>query len=64
MWRETNIAGVYISPLLVYMAAAGLLWVPLRWGFERLRLDRHVWNTPLVEAALYVWLLGLLVVLL
>ncbi len=39
-------------------------WLPARWAFERLRLDRWTYNPPLAEAALYVCILGLLVVLL
>lgn len=64
MWRETCIAGVLISPLVVYMLVAIAVWLPVRWAFERLRLDRWTYNPPLAEAALYVCILGLLVVLL
>ena len=64
MWRETNLAGVLISPFVVYVMAAFILWLPLRFVFEHLRLDRWTYNTPLVEAALYICILGLLVVLL
>lgn len=64
MWRESDIAGVFVSPLVVYMAAALVLWLPARWAFERLRLDRWTYNPPLAEAALYACILGLLVVLL
>ena len=61
MWRETNIAGVYVAPFLVYLFAAGVIWLPLSWLLERLRLDHWVWNPPLMEAALYVCILGALV---
>ena len=61
MWRETNLWGIYLPPVLVYLAAAALLWLPLRWGLEALRLDRWTWNTPLAEASLYVCILAALV---
>ena len=64
MWRETNLAGVLISPLVVYIVAALVIWLPVRFVFERFRLDRWTYNTPLAEAALYVGILGALVVLL
>ena len=64
MWRELDVAGVLMSPLVVYCGAALLLWLPARWLFERFRLDRWTFNPPLVEAALYVCILGALVVLL
>ncbi len=65
MWRETDLAGVLISPLVAYMRggpgglAAGALLL-----FEHFRLDRWTYNPPLAEAALYVCILGALVVLL
>ena len=64
MWRETNLAGVLISPLVAYIAAAFILWLPVRWAFERWRLDHWTYNAPLAEAAIYVCILGALVVLL
>ena len=64
MWRETNIAGVFISPLLIYLVAALLVYLPLRWLLVRLRLDRWAWNPTLADAALYICVLGVLVGLL
>ena len=64
MMHETNIAGVLMSPLVAYIVAAAILWLPVRWLFERLRLDRWTYNPPLAEAALYVCILGALVVFL
>ena len=64
MWRETNVAGVFVSPLITYMLAALLVYLPLRWVLVRLRLHRWAWNPLLAEAGLYVVILGLLVTLL
>ncbi len=64
MWRETDIAGVLISPLIAYMLAALLLYVPVRWLLLHLRMDRWVWNPLLADACLYVCVLGALVWLL
>ena len=61
MWREFDLFGVYVSPLIAYTAAAGLLYAPLRYAAVRLRLFRWTWNPPLAEAALFVCILGLLV---
>ena len=62
MWRETNILGVYMSPLVAYMVAALLLYMLLRVVLLQLRLLRWTWNTPLAEAGLYVCILGILLV--
>ena len=64
MWRETNIDGVLMSPLIAYMLAALVLYMPLRWLLLRLRLDRWAWNPLLADACLYVCILGALVQLL
>ena len=61
MWRETNLWGVYFSPLLAYMVAAGLAYAPVRVVLIRLRLFRWTWNPPLVEVGLFVCILGVLV---
>lgn len=64
MWRETNVAGVFFSPLVAYMLAALLIYLPLRWLLIRSGWLRWVWNPPLAETGLYVCLLGALVALL
>ena len=61
MWRETNLWGIYLPPLLVYMAIAAVLHVPVRLLIIRLRLFRWMWNPPLAETAIYVCIVGLLV---
>lgn len=61
MWRETNVLGVFMAPLVAYMLAALALYLPLRAVLVRLGLLAWTWNTPLAETALYVCLLGTLV---
>ena len=61
MWRETNLFGIYVSPLLTYMLVAGLAYLPVRFVLIRLRLFRWTWNPPLVEVGLFVCILGVLV---
>ena len=61
MWRETNVFGIFMSPLLAYMLAALLAYLCLRPVLLRLGLQRWAWNVPLAEAALYVCILGALV---
>ena len=61
MWRETNIFGIYLPPLLIYIAATFACYLPLRHVFNRLRLFRWVWNVPLGETAVFLCILGALV---
>ena len=60
MWRELNVGGVYGPPLLSYMLAALVLYLPLRAVLTFLGLWRWTWNQPLAEAGIYVCLLALL----
>ena len=64
MWRELDVAGVFISPLVAYMLAALLAYLPLRWLLIRLGLLRWAWNPPLAQTGLYICVLGALVALL
>lgn len=61
MWRETNVFGIFFAPLLVYLAAALMLYVPLRWLLVRLRWFHWMWNPPLAGTAIYVCIVGVLV---
>ena len=61
MWRETNVFGIYLPPLLVYVAVTFACYLPLRHVFNRLRLFRWVWNVPLAETAVFLCILGALV---
>lgn len=61
MWRETNIFGIYVSPLLVYALVALLLWLPLRYVMIWLRLGRWLNNLAIAQLTLYLCLLAALV---
>ncbi len=61
MWRETNLFGVFLPPLVIYMLAALVTYVPLHWLLNRLGLFGRMANPPLAGAAIYVCILGLLV---
>ncbi len=61
MWRETNIFGIYMSPLIVYSLVALLLWLPLRSAMFRLGLHRWLFNPAVAQLALYLCLLAALV---
>lgn len=62
MIKEINIGGVLLAPMLGYALVAALIWVVLRYALMRLRFYRFVSHPPLFNAALYVILLGGLVV--
>lgn len=61
MWRETNILGIYVSPLIVYALVALVLWLPLRWVMQRFRLTRWIDNPAIAHVTVYLCLLAALV---
>lgn len=61
MWRETNVFGVYMSPLIVYALVALLLWLPLRFVLLHFRLLRWLENPALTQLSIYLCLLAALV---
>lgn len=62
MIREIDLFGVYVSPMLIFMALAALAWLVLRRLLARLGVYRWVWHRPLFDTALFVILLAGLVV--
>lgn len=60
MWRELNVGGVYMPPLLAYLVAALIVYLPLRALLGRLGAWRWTWNQPLAELGVYMGLLALL----
>lgn len=59
MTKEISIAGVYLAPFAAYLAIAGLAYLPLRWIFNRVRIQRFVWHRAIFDLAVYVILLSL-----
>ena len=64
MWRETNFAGIYLPPILIYMATAFLLTRSTWAVMVRFGIFRSIWNPQLAEAAIYLCILGVLMRLL
>ena len=63
MSGEIDLYGVFVPTLAVWMAAAFALGVPLRRLLAATGFYRLVWHRPLFDLALYVLLLGGVVVL-
>ena len=61
MEQEINIAGVYISPFVVVLGLALLIFVPVRAGLDHLHFDKYVWHRSLADACIYIITVGLLV---
>jgi protein AaeX len=62
MIKEISLDGVYLPPLLGYLAGTAVAWYLLRYLLARLGVYRFVWHPPLFNAALYLILLSAFVV--
>ncbi len=64
MIKEVDLLGVFVPPLLLYVALAGLIWLPLRFALERAGFYRLVWHPALFNLAAYaIALAGVVAVL-
>ena len=61
--HEFAIGGLLVAPFIGYAALALLLLILLRLGFRLVGFERIFANPPLAQAALYVIILGALMVL-
>ena len=61
MLTESNVAGVYMAPIVLYSLAAFVLFLLLRWVLTQLGFWRLVWHPGLFELGLFVSLLSLVV---
>lgn len=60
MWRELSVGGVYMPPLLAYVVAALVVYLPLRAVLTGLGAWRWTWNQPLAEVGVFTCVLALL----
>ncbi|GLK79277.1 DUF1656 domain-containing protein [Methylopila turkensis] len=58
MIREIDLFGVFLPPLLLYLAVAAVAWRLLRAALERLGVHRFVWHPALFNASAFVALLA------
>jgi hypothetical protein len=52
--KEIDLLGVFVSPMAIYLTVAVALFLALQPLFNRLDVERWVWNRPLAELALFV----------
>lgn len=64
MEQEINIGGIYVSPFVVTLGLAVLIFYPLRTFLDSVEFEKYVWHRSLADACLFVITLGLLVLIL
>jgi protein AaeX len=63
-FREVDLFGIYVAPIAVLMLLAWLLLLAIRRIADRCGLTYEVWHPALFNAALYLILLSVLVLVL
>jgi len=61
MLTESDVAGVYMAPIVLYGLAAGVVFLVLRWILTQLGFWRLVWHPGLFEIGLFISILSALV---
>jgi protein AaeX len=59
MLQEIDLTGIYVAPFALYMVMAGIIFVPLRFYFDRIEIQRWFWHRALFDAAAFVIILSL-----
>lgn len=60
-FTEVNVLGVYVAPLSLFVVAAWVVTLGLRWTAVRYGLLRHVWHPALFVFAVYMIVLSSMV---
>ena len=60
-FTEVNVLGVYVAPLSLFVVAAWVVTLGLRWTAVRYGLLRHVWHSALFVFAVYMIVLSSMV---
>jgi hypothetical protein len=64
IYKEINLCGIYVPPFFLCLVAAAIVYAPLHRLWDRLFIQRWVWNRPLVELALFILVLTAIVFIL
>jgi hypothetical protein len=58
LYKEINFCGIYLPPFFLALLITGLLFLALHRHWDRIGLQRRVWNRPVFEAAVFIILLA------
>jgi hypothetical protein len=58
IFKEIDFCGIYLPPLFPCLLVAGVIFVFLHRWWDRLVIQRWVWNRPVFELAMFIILLA------
>jgi protein AaeX len=59
--REIDLLGVFVSPAIICLALALVIWLILRRLLDKTGINRFVWNRALFDLSLLVVMIALLI---
>jgi hypothetical protein len=59
MYKEIDFCAFYLPPFFLGLLVTGIVYLPLHRCWDRIKIQRWVWNRPVFELALFVILLAL-----
>jgi hypothetical protein len=60
MLKEINLDGVFVAPFAGYLVVALLIFLPVRYAFDRYAIQRWVWHRSLFDMSIFVIILSLI----
>ena len=61
MWKEIDVAGIFVTPVISYMVVALAIHLAIRPLLMRVGLQGWVWDPALAELCVYVCILTFMV---
>jgi hypothetical protein len=58
--KEVNFFGIYFAPAAAYALWALIIFLVLRYWFDRLQIQRWVWHRALFDTAVYIIILSII----
>ncbi len=59
MIKEINIFDIFIAPFAGYLAVTVIIFLPIRYYFDRIQIQKWVWHRALFDMSVFVIILSL-----
>jgi hypothetical protein len=63
-FKEIDFCGIYLPPFFACLLVAGVLFIFLHRWWDRIVIQRWVWNRPVFELAMFIILLAVVIFIL
>ena len=60
MIKEIDVFGIYLAPFAGYLAVALLVFIPIRFWFDRIEIQKWFWHRWLFEVAVFTVIVSII----